>query len=174
MLQVEDKANSGTSTSPGSDLRPPLEYRFRSSTQSGSVVIDGDSVHSTVRYGFSRFTYTTPLSSVHPHPMKSFSTPTDIWFLFVFSLGVTGALIYDAISETPEMSIVLRVPIIAACSGLFCYAWAHRREEWVIFSTMIEGHWIRYCRSGRDRARFDAFTDQLKELIVASRPEDGG
>ena len=153
---------------------PRLEYRFRSCTHSGSVVIDGGSVHSEFRHGSTRFTYTTPLSSVHPHPMRSFSTPRDIWFLFAFSLGVSGVLLYDAISETPEMSMVLRAPIIAACSGVFCYAWTHRREEWVMFSTMIEGHWIRYCRSGQDRRRFDAFTDQLTTLINEYQANDGG
>jgi hypothetical protein len=154
-------------------MNPTLEYHFRSNAHSGSVTIDGGIVHSSVRQGFSRFTYPTPLSKVHPHPIKSWSTPTDIWFLFAFSLGVTGMLLYDAVSASPEMSTILRVPMIAACVGIFCYACKHRREEWVIFSTMIEGHWVRYCRSGRDRLRFDRFTDELTGLIHEAQRQDG-
>ena len=151
-----------------------LTYRFRSCSNHGTVIVEGDCIQTTVRHGFSRFTFSTPISAVHPYPIRSWSTPSDIWFLFAFSLFVLCGVLYDQLSDPPEMPLALAIAISLACLGIFAYAWSRRREEWVCFSTAIDGHWIRFCRGGRDRHHFDDFTDMLTARVAKSSTSDTG
>ncbi|MEO9591894.1 hypothetical protein [Rhodopirellula bahusiensis] len=66
------------------------------------------------------------------------------------------------------MPTLLAVAISIACAGVFAYAWFHRREEWISFPTSIEGHWIRFCRGGRDRIR--GYTIEKGIKMQDSRP----
>lgn len=155
-------------------LEPTLTYRFRSCSNHGTVVVEGDWIQTTVCYGFSRFTFPTPIAKVHPYPIRSWSTPSDIWFLFGFSIFVLGGVVFDRLSDPPEMPLILALSISIACLGIFTYAWLHPREEWISFPMSIDGHWIRYCRGGHDRHRFDEFTDTLTKLIGGSRTHSVG
>ena len=151
------------------------DYRFRSSDTTGSIQITDGYVNSTVHRTFTKWTYPTPLAAIDPHPIRSWTTPYAFWVCFAVSAcGIFGVVSDFAFSDEPTMAAWGAMTLMIASIGLLMFAFTFRREEWIAFPTSIDGHWVRYCRNGPDRDRFDSFTSGFVELIRNSKTEARG
>lgn len=156
-------------------MNETVEYRYRSSDTQGIVSVFDGHVHSTIYRTFTKWTFPTPLAAIDPNAIRTWTTPSAFWICAGISVcGILG-VVSDAIASGDDsMSPWLAATIVPLCIGLFAYSLTVRREEWLVFPTSINGHWIRYCRGGPDRDRFDSFTAYLTDQIRNARTPSSG
>lgn len=143
-------------------------YRFCSFESGGTLVIESDSVRSNVRQGSTRFEFVTRLECLNPDPIRTWKTPIAFWLcLVVGGLAIPTAIAGLLESNVERLSFVSYLAVLALGLIVLCFAFLIRREEWVTFSGRDGACGVWYCRSGPDKAKFEAFTDELSSRITS-------
>ena len=151
-----------------------IEHRFRTAETSGTVRLLEDRVETTVRRNLSRWTYEIPYRRLDPYPLRMWTTSTSFWVcLGVGALGVGGAASELVGAEGRHMPPWMPPVVLLGAIGLLWFAFIHRREEWVIFSSASDTR-VRYCRNGPDADSISQFTDSLIAEIKDHQLRDGG
>lgn len=151
-----------------------MNHRFRTAETSGTVRLLEGCVEMTFSRNLSRWTYQVPYAKLDPHPVRLWATASTIWVcLGVGALGVFGAISEIVGAEGRFMPFWMPPFVLIGALGLLWFAFIHRREEWVIFSSPNDAH-VRYCRNGPDAATYTRFTDALIAKIERHQKQGSG
>ena len=152
-----------------------IEYKYNTIGARGRIAQqDGGVLCETTSY-LGRWRTLTPYSSLQPHPITTWLTPSITVYTAMISgfvFAYCGWAIYDEIlakgiqwrADTCITGVILMMALT-----ILIYTLRNWTAEWIIFPSSLDEHRVAYVRMRNQSEQFDEFSRQMIERIKLSR-----
>jgi hypothetical protein len=150
-----------------------VDYRFRTIESAGSVQLTDHSVVAHIRHRGSHWSHEIPYPMLYPYPLRVTSIPAVFWMcLLIGTAGLAGGLWGIVDNLGTNMTSLYGGLLALGGAALIGFGLRNRREEWLVYSSVLQGHSVRFCRNGPCADSFDSFTEQLTSRIRSARKSE--